>query len=142
MSKKLIALSSLISVIAITGCNAGSSTTPSISASVPANTNNTSSCPTLTNNATCVISVVYNTNGASGVSLGYNSTPSPLPTNITNGTFNTTLGTCQSGVGTSSGNTTCPITIRYTSAGGNVTSSTIVFTLGSATSNTITVTGN
>ena len=92
--------------------------------------------------STCTISVVYNTNKVSGVSLGYNSTPTPLPTNITNGTFNTTYGNCQSGVGTSSGDTTCPITITYSLGSGSGTNSTIAFTLGNAKSNTIVIKGN
>ena len=143
MLKKLISLNTFIAILGLTGCNVGSSANPTISASVPTNTSNISSCPTLTTTgATCTISVVYNTNKVSGVSLDYISTPSPLPTNITNGTFNTTYGNCQTGVGASSGNTTCPITITYTLTTGSGTNSTIAFTLGNATSNTITIKGN
>ena len=143
MLKKLIGLNTFIVTLVTAGCNVGSSINPTISAVVVNNPSSTSSCPNLTlTGATCVISVVYNTNKVSGVSLAY--TPNPLPTSITsNGTFNTQFGICQSGVGTYSGNNTCPITITYTTpSGGGGTNSTIAFTLGNATSNTITIKGN
>ncbi len=137
MSRKLINLGACITLFGIAGCNVGS--TPTISASVPSN-RDTSSCQELSNtNRTCTISVVYNTNGVSGVSLGY--TPDPLPASITNGTFSTTLGTCQSGVAASSGSTTCSIVITYTPVSGG-TNTTITFTLGNATSNKITIKGS
>ena len=115
MLKKLISLNTFIAILGLAGCNVGSSANPTISASVPTNTSNTSSCQTLTTTgATCTISVVYNTNKVSGVSLGY--TPNPLPTSVTsNGMFYSTFGPCQSGVGSSSGSTTCTIIITYIS---------------------------
>jgi hypothetical protein len=143
MLKKLIALNAFVVTLGLAGCNVGSSVNPTISASVPTNTSNTSSCPTLTTTgATCTISVVYNTNKVSGVSLGY--TPNPLPTSVTsNGMFYSTFGPCQSAVGSSSGSTTCTIIITYTTPpGGGGTNSTIAFTLGNATSNTITIKGD
>lgn len=126
-------------LLCISGCNSGSSTTnPSISASVTSG-----DCMNMSNSSTCIISIVYNTNGVGGISLNYNSTPSPLPSSITSsGTFNTTFGSCQSAVATSTGQVTCPVTVQYTGPNSGGTNASIAFTLGSATSNTIVITGN
>ncbi len=101
-----------------------------------------------TTGESCVITLSYNTNSAAGVSLTY--TPNPLPAAVTtNGSFNTTFGTCQSSVANAGvGTFTCPVTIVYTSGVGganfnlafiiNSTSSSVK----SATSNNITIAGN
>ncbi len=140
MNKKFSILAcSAILCATVSGCNAGDSTAPpsqTISAIVTSN-----SCTGMTNASTCIISVTFNTNGVRGLSLGY--TPSTLPSSITSsGSFNTTFGSCQSLVATSTGSVPCPVTITYTGPNTGGTNTNLNFTLGSATSNTIKVTGN
>jgi|GEM_PF-5778150 len=143
MNKILILLGVAVIVAACNGVGSGA-TSPSIAAAVTSG-----NCGNF--NATgesCVITLTYNTNGASGPSLTY--TPNPLPAAITNnGSFNTTYGTCQTSVSNAgSGAATCPITIVYTSGVGGANFN-LAFTINStntsvsaATSNNIAISGN
>jgi hypothetical protein len=144
MNKILILLG--VVAVALYACSGvgSSGNNPTISARVTSG-----NCGNFTTTGeSCVITINYNTNSAAGVSLAY--TPNPLPAAVTtNGTFNTTFGTCQTSVSTAGiGTFTCPVTIVYTSGVGganfnlafiiNSTSSSVQ----SATSNNITVAGN
>jgi len=143
MNKILILLGVAMIVAACNGVGSGA-TNPSIAAAV---TNG--SCGNFTTTGeSCVITITYNTNGASGPSLTF--TPNPLPAAITNnGSFNTTFGTCQTNVSNAgSGAFTCPVTIVYTSGVGGANFN-LAFTISSTnsaispvTSNTIAVSGN
>lgn len=134
--KKILVL--ICVIMGVYGCNnVGGTGNPSISAQVTSG-----NCSNFTStNESCTVTITYNTNGATGISLGY--TPNPLPTAITsNGTFNSTFGACQTQVNNSvSGQYSCPVTITYTSGIGGANFN-LAFTLGNATSNTITVEGN
>lgn len=134
--KKILIL--LVSTIVVAGCNVGGGLNPSISAAV---IGSPSTCTGLTNNKQCTIQITYNTNGVSGVTLGTIPVQSSLPSSMTtNNSFIDGLTTCQNQVGTSSGNTTCSLTLTYTSNGG--TNINLAFTLGTATSNVIQVSGD
>ena len=137
MNKKLVSVAgSLILCSLIYGCNAGnnSTATPTISAQVTAG-----NCKNMTSSAgsnTCTIQLTWNTNGATNVGIAYTSNPNPLQSTINNPTFNNSLASCQGVVTTQ---TTCLINILYTGGGVNTS---LNFTLGNGTSNTINVTGN
>lgn len=139
MCKRIISVSSLLLLlVAAVGCNAGddsTTTNQSISAEVTGG-----SCTNMVQDSTCEITITYSTNGESGLSLGF--LPNPLPDSLlTDGTFYTTFGACQSTVGGTSGEFTCqPVVITYSSNGG--TDIGLQFTIGDATSNSIQVTGD
>jgi hypothetical protein len=143
MNKVLILLGVAVVLSACNGVGSAPAT-PTIAASVT-----TGNCGNFTTTGeSCVITIAYNTNGASGPSLTY--TPNPLPIAITtNGSFNTTFGTCQTNVSNAgSGAFTCPVTIVYTSNVGGANFN-LAFVLSSTnssisavTSNTIAVSGN
>ncbi|MDQ5921203.1 MAG: hypothetical protein QG673_1259 [Pseudomonadota bacterium] len=138
--KKLISICSLLALlVAVGGCNAGddsTSTNQSISAEVTSG-----NCTNMVQDSTCEITITYNTNGGSDLSL--EAIPNPLPSSFGNysSTFYTTFGDCQNTVGITSGEVTCqPVVITYSSNGG--TDIGLQFKLGDATSNSIPVSGD
>lgn len=133
----------LVTMITVSGCNGAANGLGGIggngtSIAVQSTSGN---CGKMTNGQVCNIVLAYNTNGIKGVALGY--TPNPLPAAITNGTFNSTFGTCQMDVSRATTNKqyTCTITITYTSniGGANLD---LVFTLSTAKSKSIKISGN
>ena len=143
MNKKLIGIASAVILSTLVyGCNAGnnSTATPTISAAVNTNVGN-GSCTGMTGSSpynSCTIVITWNTNGATNVSLNYTSIPSPLPNAINNQVFTTSLLACQTQVNASSSGT-CSFGITYN---GGSSSTQLNFTLGTATSNPITVSGS
>lgn len=139
MNKKLVATAvAYVALAFLGGCNSGSTNNPTISVAV---IGTPSTCTGMINGSQCTVQITYNTNSTSNISLGTTPVQSSLPTSITsNPSFINSLTTCQNQVGTSSGQTTCSMTITYTSNGG--TNINLGFTLGGTTSNTIPVIGN
>lgn len=137
--KKIFVL--LIITAGLSACDgAGSSLNPAISAAV---IGSPSTCTNLTNGAQCTIQITYDTNGISGVALGTSPVQTALPGSITaNPGFINSLTTCQNKIAGSVGQSTCAMTITYTSVGGAGTNTNLAFTLGNTVSNAIQITGN
>ncbi|MCE3269366.1 MAG: hypothetical protein K0R49_1620 [Burkholderiales bacterium] len=142
MNRILILIGIGVTVAACNGVGGAASNVPTIAATVTSG-----NCGNFNyTGESCVITIAYNTFGATSPSLSY--TPNPLPVAVTNnGSFNTTYGTCQTNVSntTGAGMFICPVTVIYTSGvgGANFNLAFVINTsAGSATSNTINVSGN
>lgn len=139
-------LSALVLLANLTACGTGgtSTTAPTISASVISGGNTATSCTGLTTGKQCVIQLTYNLQGNADIALSY--TPLAISSGITtNPSFIQSFTVCQNNVVNASGTSsqsTCTVTITYTSIGGAGTQNTLAFVLGSTTSNSITIQGN
>ena len=137
MNKKIIGLG-LVTVFGalLTSCNAGSTSTPTITATV-----SNGSCTGMTNNSQCTINITYNTNGVGGVALAYS--PNPLsPGYSANTSFTTGVSNCQNTI-SSNTNSSCSITIIYTYQGARAANNSLTFSLGTSSATTaISLNGN
>jgi hypothetical protein len=124
-------------VFLIAGCGAGS-TSPNSIISIAIESG--SVCTGMVGGSSCSIVITYNTNGAYNPTLGY--TPSPLPPGITqNGTFESSINTCQTTINTSS-ISSCTVNFTFSANYSPLTDTNIAFILGGTTSNTVYLQGN
>lgn len=128
--QKLLIIFGIVFLIA--GCGAGS-TSPNSIISIAIESG--SICTGMKSGSSCSIVITYDTNGAYNPTLSY--TPSPLPPGITrNGTFGSSLNSCQNTINTSSVNS-CTISFLFSENYTPLTDTNIAFTLGGTTSNTV-----
>lgn len=151
VKKNIILVSALaLLIVGVSGCNAGDDSTSSTNQSISAEVTS-GSCTNMQAGDTCEITITYNTNGESGLQLGFS--PTSLPDSINNSTFYTTFGDCGSTVGGSDSEYTCqqPVVIEYVGSctsncgspsGSQTTNIDLSFTLGDATSDSINITGD
>ncbi len=130
--KKNLALFVPVMLVGITACAAGTAST--MVGTISASSNG--SCSPITNASQCLITLTYDTNGNSGQILGVSYSPQQL-SQFTVPNPATTCPTPSS----SGGSQTCQLQVTYISNGSNV-SENLTFTLGTASSNSISVSGN
>jgi hypothetical protein len=132
MMKKSLVLCMPVMFIGLAACGAGtaSTTTGTISASSNGN------CSPITTSQQCIITITYDTNGNSGQILGVSYSPQQLSQ------FTVPNPATSCPVPSSSGGSqTCQLQVTYLSNGSSV-SENLTFTLGTANSNAILISGN
>jgi len=124
----------------LSGClsNVGGTGGPTINAAVISN-----SCLDMVTDSQCTIQITYNTNNQTGIVLGYTlSLPSQFAGFTINPSFSNGFQACANQVlASTGGQQNCSMIIVYTTTGTPVSES-LVFTLGTASSNIIQLSGN
>jgi energy-converting hydrogenase Eha subunit E len=128
MNKKNLVIFSAAFIILL-GCTVGSANNPTMSAVVNGTCNQN-----MSNGATCNVTLTYNTNGVTGLTLGFTTTPSAPA-----GQFVPTIpASCSTAAQETQ---SCIVPVKYTKPTNGSVQQTIVFTLGGAKSNGIVFTG-